>query len=109
MCAYECECASTTLKNLIIVKQFQINQNHLVLCNGELILGKGGVHRIELSGGRTVIDTETCKVMFSLLFGDDIMYILWTWLQDKDMKLCCTYMVSEAFPWITESRHSKNN
>ena len=92
------------------MKQFQINQDHLVLCDGELILGKGGVHIIELSGGRTVIDTEAYKVMFSLLFGDDIMYILWTWLQDKDMKLCCTYMVSEAFPWITDqdSRNSKN-
>ena len=59
---------SVTLKNLIIVKQFQINQDHLILKDGELILGKGGVHKIELTGGRTVIDTEMSKIMFSPLF-----------------------------------------
>ena len=90
------------------MKQFQINQHHLVLKDGELILGKGGVHNIELSGGRTVIDTEMSKIMFSSLFGDDIICILWTWLQDREMELCCTYMVSEAFPWITDKTHSQN-
>lgn len=89
------------------MKRFQINQDHLVLKDGELILGKGGVHKIEISGGRTVIDTEMCKIMFSPLFGDDIMCILWTWLQDKEMKLFCTHMISEAFPWITDKRHSQ--
>ena len=88
------------------MKQFQINEdNNLVLCNGEFILGKGGIHRIELSGGTTVIDTETTKIMFSPLFEDDVMFILWAWIQDKDMQLCLKYAVSEAFSWITDKRH----
>ena len=72
------------------MKQFQVNEdNKLVLCNGEFIilLGKEGIHRIELSGGTTVIDTETSKIMFSSLFEDSVMCILWEWIQNKDMHM----------------------
>lgn len=99
---------STNLKNLVIVKQFQVNEdNKLVLCNGEFILGKEGIHGIELSGGTTVIDTETSKIMFLSLFEDSIMCILWEWIQNKDMHMWCKHAVSEAFPWITDKRNSK--
>ena len=75
------------------MKQFQINEdNKLVLCNEEFILGKEGIHRIELSGGTTVIDTETCKIMFSSLFEDSVMCILW----EKDMHMWCKHTVSEG-------------
>lgn len=98
---------SIRLKNLIIVKQFQINEdNKLVVCEGEFILDKGGIHKIELCGGTTVIDIETTKIMFSPMFEDNVMCILWTWIQDKDMHMCCKHIVSEAFSWITDKRHS---
>ena len=90
------------------MKQFEINEdNKLVLCEGKLILDKGGIHRIELSEGSTVIDTETSKIIFSPLFDDDVMCILWAWIQDKDMHLWCKHTVSKAFPWIMDKTQSK--
>ena len=97
---------SVRLKNLI-VKQFQINEdNKLVVCEGEFILDNGGIHKTELCGGRTVIDIKTTKITFSPMFEDDVMCILWTWIQDKDMHICYKYVVSEVFSWITDRRHS---
>ena len=90
------------------MKQFQINEeNKLVLCNGKFVLSKEGVHGIKLSGGTTVIDTETSRIMFSPQFADDIMCLLWEWIQNKDMHMLCKHTVSEAFPWITDKGHSK--
>ena len=103
-------CYSLKLKMLVIVNQFHINNNNkLVLCEGKFVLGKEGVHKIELRGGTTVIDTETSKIMFSPLFGDNTMHLLWEWIHNKDMHnvMMCEYTVSEAFPWITDKSHPK--
>ena len=53
-----------------------------------------------------MIDSETSKIMFSPLFGDIVMYLLWEWTQNNDMHMC-KHTILEAFPWITDKRYSK--
>ena len=52
-----------------------------------------------------MIDPETSKIMFSPLFGDIVMYLLWEWIQN-DMHMC-KHTILKAFPWITDKRYSK--
>ena len=96
------------IKGTRIVRQFDINDdNNLVLCGGLLALSKEGVHKIELNGGTTVIDTETCKIMFSPMFTDDVICLLWKWIEDKDMNMSCKHTVSEALPWVMDNSHAQ--
>ena len=95
---------SSKLKELEIVRQFDINDDKLVLCGGFLALSKD-VHKMELNGGTTIVDTETCKIMFSPMFTDDVM--LWKWIEDKDMNMSCKHTVSESLPWVMDNSHAQ--
>ena len=75
---------------------------------GKLFLIKKLYLEIELKGGTTVFDTETSKILFSPIFSDEVMSLLWEWTQNKNIHILCQYTVSEAFPWTTDDRHSNH-
>ena len=93
---------------MVLVKQFEINKdNKLVLCNGNIVIDKAAVHKIEFSRGTTQIETEWTKIVFSPMFTDSTLCCLWEWMQDRDLHIICKHAVSEIFPWVTDEHYLK--
>ena len=94
-------------KTIVKVTKFEINEDdQLIICPGQLVVGRLGVHKIELIKhgqlDQTVIETECDILTFSPLFGDSIMKKVWRWAQgEKITDLPCAHSIPK-FTWKFE-------